>query len=369
MQIAIIEAFEHQEIVYRWADMLSAQPHRIDFFVGEELYHDCPARLRTGAIGWNVRPSARSWPDYLHDQARQLAAYDAIVLLTTGLEYDWFLPLPPTVPIVLCVHSPNALVDKPQWLPRPKAWLAYLLRGRAGARRRLLQRIAAIASPTPTLQAALATLNKKHILLPYSYSAANWPLPAAGNRLTITIPGTVQRNGRDYLLLARALSRCRKPPGLQLAVVLLGRVKDDGLLKQMRVLTDRAGIELSAFAAPVPAADFERIMSSSQFVIVPLRPYYYYGPFREENARISGALDDMVYYGRPGLLPHFYELTEPQAALAQTYTDEDDLVAKLEDWIWNASYKRQYEAACPVLRQHDQAAVGRAWLQAIEQVL
>lgn len=370
MQIAIIEAFQHQEIVYRWADMLAEQSHRIDFYTEEVLYRDCPPRLHSASnIGWYRRPDHLSWPAFLRQECARLAACDAIILLTTALEYDWFTGLPDEPVIILCVHSPNALVDRPQLLPRPRAWLSYLLRRRGRARNQLLRQIDALASPTPALVDALTVLGLPQILLPYSFSAGNWPLPPPTDRMTLVVPGTVQQNGRDYLTLARALRQCKIPAGLTLEVVLLGRVKDQELASQFVAGLKPVGVEVRTFDQPVPAATFEAIMVNAHGIIVPLLPYYHYGPFREENARISGALDDMVYYGRPGLVPHFYQLTEPQAALAQTYTAAADLSNKLSGWIVQRTYQQQYVNALPTLRLYNKEAVAKAWLQAIEQVI
>ncbi len=253
---------------------------------------------------------------------------------------------------ILRIHNTHAFFGKglPSYRPRWSRFylwkdLSHLVRNTLGRmdwkyRKRLLQKIDYFAFPNAFMagyaQQQYGVDPQRAIALPLSYASAP-PAPPEGEPVTITVVGRVDPRVRDYELLAEAFRRALPQIRHSVELVLLG---DSSSPYGRRMVGHWEALEgdnfsVRTFERFVPQETFQRYTRQTDFFVLPIKIETRYTIYREwyGYTKMSGAVNDMLKYGRPMLLSKAYPLPGDLQPMTATFEDARQLARQLVKWV------------------------------------
>lgn len=153
----------------------------------------------------------------------------------------------------------------------------------------------------------------------------------AKNNLSVVIPGSIRKNGRDYGLVIQLIEKL--PSSMAIELVFLG---DAGSLFARRFLKSIFKIKpitviIVHFNHYVPENLFTFYMQRATFLWIPLTPDRYYGGVIEKVgvSVISGGLLDAWKFQRKCFLPQWYSIPSGMEKLILPYHHIDKIISQL----------------------------------------
>jgi hypothetical protein len=208
------------------------------------------------------------------------------------------------------------------------AWPASCCAGRRGCTEKLLTRFDYIGLPSEevlqyVLENRLSPKPEVCLSVPFTFFEGR-PFPPAREEITITVPGAITGNGRDYAMLLECFGKVL--PGIEekVRLILLGMPKGRygrDIQREFKALqSDNFRVE--TFSGPVPQRDFDAFLESTDFVILPLLPRRRFSIFVEKTgySNRTGGVNDIIRFGIPALLPSFYPLAPQGKNLSVSLT-------------------------------------------------
>jgi hypothetical protein len=148
------------------------------------------------------------------------------------------------------------------------------------------------------------------------------------NKLSVLIPGSIRKNGRDYGLVIQFIEKL--PFTMELELVFLGEAT--GLFAG-RFLTSvnkikHQNVKIIYFDRYVPEDLFRFYMQLATFLWIPLMPHRYYGGVLEKVgfSAITGGLLDAWKYQRKCFLPQWYPIPASIKKLVLPYHNVDEII-------------------------------------------
>ncbi len=215
-----------------------------------------------------------------------------------------------------------------------------------------------------------------HVLppLPLAFFERNFsPETSKTDAITITIPGSVNLISKHYDWIIQAFSELVNPKKKELNLVLLGNAGTaKGMVVVNRLQELRCShLTITSFDTTVPQVEFDRIMSQTDFLILPMRPYLKLGVCRERYgySNISGGINDMIRFGIPALVPRHYPLPIALEGFVHTYENAKDLSRLLDQWIKDLPFVELRDRASVILSDYEKTVVMQRTALLLEQML
>ena len=174
------------------------------------------------------------------------------------------------------------------------------------------------------LDEALVLKNKELNLsfFPLSFSQTSSQIKDVG-KIKIVIPGTVSQKRRDYRHILTNIKQFTS----HISITFLGKASGEELEWLEKTKKEISpNVELIYFTENVPQRIFDEVMFSSDVIWSPIQQTIdfcgvteYYG-----KSKISGNINDAIKFGKPILLPDFYE-----SDLPFVFNEEDNVEQQL----------------------------------------
>jgi len=155
----------------------------------------------------------------------------------------------------------------------------------------------------------------------------------AGERnLRVVIPGQIEAKRRDY---HGALDSLERLEPLTTEITLLGRPFDeysDSVIGRCRLLAEK-GFGITCYDSYVPQREFDRQMTRASVILSPIVAATSFAGVHEQYgaSKISGAVPDMIRYGKPGILPTGISFPANLRSSIRTYASKHELTNILHD--------------------------------------
>jgi glycosyltransferase involved in cell wall biosynthesis len=352
ISIALIEAYDHQEVLLGLCQLLDAPGVNLEIVAPAQwqkeasaffTFHSASYRWHNLPANWRRLP--RPFPNLQH--------CDLIIIITISSPWRKWAAMDFSKPVLAIVHNSHDFFSAKNWqLPWSAFqffdWLRWgntQVRGSEFWKKLFLAKVSAFGFPEKrlfnyALENGWVSAQKSGIIPPFaSFSPKKQAkYQPSINEITIVIPGTVKRNGRDYALVQRSFSQIQGLISKTIHLVFLGSAQKQEakhIIKCFQPLISNR-FSLHFFDNAIPQKLYDKWLSRADFLILPFKTESRYGLTREKMgiSTISGAENDMLRFGIPALVAKAYPLPDHLQELTQSFADERQLAQLLLEWIY-----------------------------------
>ena len=360
--IAIIELYQHDEVLHHYCDLLSDNDYNIKVFCSKVVYENLIQFKNFNKFDWFVKEEDQSIPVFLKTHQVTFQSSDMVFITTALSHFKAFYKLSKTAKTLLLVHNAHSFLSPKSNLSfNPKKpltdrlrWLKVKFNRSHFYKKQMLSTLQGLAFPTETI---LNYVQKKYelppnlklISLPFVYFQNKKRIQH--EKIVITIPCTVSSDLRDYGAVLKTFQHLKNSVTIKIQLVFLGKPKGDGqvILRDFKNLEGN-NLEVISFKYFLPLIEYEHWLRSSDFLILPLKKYGRNYIYKERLgfSKISGSVNDMIRFGIPALITDTYPLEDYLTPMTTNYINADDLTKKSLDWIKNKVYlsKKNNVDAC-----------------------
>jgi len=124
--------------------------------------------------------------------------------------------------------------------------------------------------------------------------------------------------------------------------------------------------ELKYYQSFIHQKEFDEQIIRSHFLLLPISKVMRYRHFKEMNGYtcVSGNINDMLYFGKPAVLPQFYPLEVTYESIVERYRDDDHLSTILLSWINQKKYQN-YSAKVIAVQKEARSKITQRFLKAL----
>jgi hypothetical protein len=149
----------------------------------------------------------------------------------------------------------------------------------------------------------------------------------------IVIPGQIEAKRRDYHAALDSFEQLEKDSA---ELVLLGAPFDRygaSVTQRCKVLSDQ-GWKICWYERYVPQTEFDSQMNRASVVLSPIVPTTNFSGVVEHygTSKITGAIPDMIRYGKPGILPSYIQFPPELVSSVRTYHSQEELTTILKSF-------------------------------------
>jgi hypothetical protein len=345
--IAIIELYQHDEVLRHYCDLLSDSSYNIKVFCSKSVYESLGDHTGGDHFQWFIKDEKVSIPKFLKANYSTIRACDLVFITTALNHFKAFYEFSKINKTLLLVHNAHSFLaprdhlalnpQKPvsDWLRLLKV---YFNRSHF-YKKKMLDSLIGLAFPTETI---LNYVQEKFDLprhlkllnLPFAYFQKREKVQQ--QKITITIPCTVNSELRDYQSVLNAIQQIKELLTEQIQLVLLGMPKDDGkeIIKSFTTL-NHDEIEVITFNNFIPFPAYQKWLLSTDFLILPLKEYGRNHIYKEHigYSKISGGINDMIRFGVPALMPEHYPVDDDLKQITHSYNNTQELSRLILNWV------------------------------------
>jgi hypothetical protein len=151
------------------------------------------------------------------------------------------------------------------------------------------------------------------------------------NNLSVVIPGSIRKNGRDYGLVIPFIERL--PSSVEMELVFLGEATSL-FARQFLISVNKIkpqSVKIIHFDHYVSEDLFRFYMQRATFLWIPLMPHRYYGGVLEKVgfSAITGGVLDAWKFQRNCFLPQWYPIPSGMENLVLPYHHIDEIISQL----------------------------------------
>jgi len=379
--IAIIELYQHDEVLRHYCELLQDSDYNIKIFCSKIVY-ECLADFRmANRFEWEVQQEEESITRFLSRHQQNFKHYNLLFVTTALSDFKAFYRLAKLQKTMLLVHNAHSFLAPQGFISFQNVVLDQLrlwkLKGQRAHfyKSKLLNALAVLAFPNEKILDYVKMTfelpaDLKLTSLPFAYFRSK--AQQSRNKITISIPGTVSNKLRDYDTVLAAFSQLEMQKLPPLRLVLLGRPKGDGqtILTAFQQLP-LAELELITFDQFIPPKAFENWLLSTDFLILPFKTVNRNHIYREwmGYSKISGMYNDMIRYGLPALVTEEYPLEEEIQKITATYRTGEDLATKIVHWIETELYFKKRKDTAKLLVNYELTPCRNDFLSKINSIL
>ena len=153
------------------------------------------------------------------------------------------------------------------------------------------------------------------------------------NKLSVVIPGSIRKNGRDYGLVIPFIEKL--PSSVEMELVFLGEATSH-FARRFLISVNKIkpqSVKMVHFDHYVPEDLFRFYMQRATFLWIPLMPHRYYGGVMEKVgfSAITGGLLDAWKYQRKCFLPQWYPIPASMKKLVLPYHHVDEIIQHISE--------------------------------------
>jgi hypothetical protein len=151
------------------------------------------------------------------------------------------------------------------------------------------------------------------------------------NKLSVVIPGSIRKNGRDYGLAIPFIEKL--PSTMEMELVFLGEAASL-FARRFLISVNKIkpqSVKIIHFDHYVPEDLFRFYMQRATYLWIPLMPHRYYGGVLEKVgfSAITGGLLDAWKYQQKCFLPQWYPIPARMKKLVLPYIHVDEIISQL----------------------------------------
>ncbi len=359
--IAIIEIDYHPEVLRNFIEMLVSRNFEVRVFTLQQIWDHASVSILPGKIEVFIAKNRWNTKSLIHNNLKVINSCDLVIFNTLASNFKLFGAINYQPPVLLRVHNSNTYLNF-SWKNldlRPSLFfiwkdLSYflrrvILRNEIYYRRKFINnRVDYFSFPEKTL-AEYAIQNgfvqRERVIgfIPFAYSKPGQTETEERDFVSITIVGYVDKRKKDYNEIFRAfknivpkltdkvvLNFLGKPVGLQ------GKV----ILQKFKKL-QTSNFKVNSYRSFVANNEFNRVITNTDFLLIPVTQFYHFTIFKEVAAKtkMSGNINDVIVFGKPALIPSYFNLESKIKQLFSTYSNPTGLGTILMDWIGNKPFR------------------------------
>jgi glycosyltransferase involved in cell wall biosynthesis len=365
-RLAIVELFHHHEVTLHYARLLADAEVEVAFYLHEDVYEALPP-LPYANFTWRVMKNGSGPRRFLRDHQADLQTRDATLFATVAGHFRLLSARWGDGRRVLLVHNARSFLEGPQALRRGEGarerWRQglrivkrLLLEQESRWRRRLIDSMDMLLfpAPAPAEYATARLAGGKAIAAPPLAFYQGEKTGEVSEPPVVVIPGTIDPAERDYGLVMAALPWVAATLNTPLNLVLLGRPRGEAGQAAAAAFRRLANPQLRvlSFEDSLPQTEYEAWLAKAKLLLMPPResvPHAIYWEYMGRS-KITGAINDMIRFGIPALLPDFYPLSGELENWVGRYEDANHLAQLLRQWLREDIPARIRQRHLPALR-------------------
>ncbi len=173
-------------------------------------------------------------------------------------------------------------------------------------------------------------IKKPIIVFPYTVNESVNIEQSNIDKIVVVIPGIIEEGRKDYIYALDVFSKLDKS---RYKLVLLGRPKGfygETVINKCHELKLQ-GLDIIYFKEYVQQIDFELWMNKTDIILAPVIIDTQYAGIKEKygQSKETGAVFDIVRYGKPGIIPTKLITSKPINAACLRYESPKELLAML----------------------------------------
>lgn len=346
-KVGIVELAAHNEVVWAYAKIFLQIADTVSIFTNaftyQQLYdlHDHPQ------IEWIIQSKDTDNAAFITNHLDDLNALDSVVFSTIlPPDFEFFSTLRWSAKTYYVIHDANffffpkanfflreGLVNTAKdYIKR----LRFYIQNETDRNNRFLTSFTGLLVPAQSVYDYLQDKDTHphtiHGVLNFAVND-NTPAPTHNYPIHIVVPGSISNKSRDYEPLIQALQILKEKAQASYTFTFLGRAMDGpgrATLTHLRALHSPA-LQIVTYDTFIPQQEFDEVMRSASFLILPVNQIMKISTIKEQNGYtcVSGNINDMIKYGKPALLPHYYPINSSMKDMVMQYTDAQDLASSL----------------------------------------
>ncbi len=353
-KIGIIELDYHLECLQSSIHLFDKSDIELHVFTKKEFFNELSPTCSNHNVKWHIpiNDNPKAVNDFLNDQKKLLESMNMVLFNTLESNFKFFVKFKLSTHVVLRVHNAFTFLDPLGNIKWPSdifsfyKFISYIFREEIIKQRtywanRFLSEVNYIMFPNVNI----TEFTSKNITNAYKTKLLS-PLPMAypkqvkiklkhqlNKELTIVLPGSVDPKRRNYSEIYEAFKSLSVKSKKKIKVIFLGKSNLFGanyLKKSFKNISSEK-LEVMFFEKRIPMAEYENYMNSCDVMLNPIKINTSYHIFKEiyGKTKVSGAVTDIVRYGRPLILPNTYDIDMDLKSCCLTYSNKDDLITTI----------------------------------------
>jgi hypothetical protein len=377
--IGLIELAFHNEVLRAYIIALLETDFKISIFSTEFNYNQIYDFQDHKGLSWNLKNEQESFKAYMERVKTDMSNCDLLIISTLPKD-SYFNTVTWPSKSVYVVHDNHYYFEPVQHLSasselvnNTKDNLKIIKFFLTGERKKNLSKIKTfdhLAFPSNTVHSYMK-------LKPYARDfpfgevfdfAINDPSMTdqeMDEELIITVPGTINNKSRDYDLLKESLIKLKTLLKQKVTIQILGKSKGSIGARHLKNLKSLESDQLKVvtYSQFIDQKDFDVIMKKTHFMVLPILQHLKFDVCLEKNGYscVSGNINDIVKYGIPAIVPHYYPLEEAIEKMVMRYDISFDLPMKINEWVENKEYIEIRKNAITILKPFSASEMGKSF--------
>lgn len=245
-----------------------------------------------------------------------------------------------------------------------KSWFQFKTRSEITKTNKLIERVTKLAVPSTSVMSYV----KERASSPKLTEVLDFAIPNSSEQvlsndpITISIPGNVIPKSRTYKSVLNAFRKIVDKID-KTELVVLGQAKTNygrKIIHELEKLQNDK-FSLKYYRSFIHQREFDEQIQRSHFLLLPISEVMRYRHFKEKNGFtcVSGNINDMLYFGKPAIIPEFYPLDKEYELMVDRYKDIDHIAEILKQWINEKKYKAIAEQVESVQHTSRQQVINR----------
>lgn len=344
MKIAFVEGAFHSEVLSVLAILAAGQDVNVTIYTHEKLRDNLlPAVLTDNRIACLFAQESDNFCQWVYQHIPLNHAFDFIILTSVETYQNDIVDISQRPNVCLYLHTLNNafsafwtnLFSPPlSFIAKTSRYLkAKIANNIYSKRTEIIKKYKYYAVTDEqignTLHLIFSIPKDNILVIPFYFIPV---LKKATSSRRIVIPGTVNTKTRDYCTVIDALSGVNK----EVEVFFLGALQDGKVKTRLELLSvTKPNVILRYFESSIDSAQYEEILKSSHFAILPIIPVFEHG-ISSEIAGVtclSGSFNDICRGRLPYLYPERLALPSNLVEFGTAYGGRADLKSKIEAWL------------------------------------
>lgn len=351
MKVGLVELAFHNEVLRSYINILKELSNEIVCFTNKFCHEQIYDYRDDPEVDWSIKKegSNKLYFEQVHDQ---LKSCDVVIIITLDDDLDFFAEYKWPTKTILLIHDyysffeqnqinySGTLKDKAR---STKSWLQFHTKKERKKISKLIHNMTKLAVPSRSVMKFIQDRNptqKLTEILDFAIPNQRYDVPK-DETVVITIPGNVIPKSRNYRAVVNALSRVKEDIQ-KIELVILGQARTSYGRKIIHELDKLSSeqIAIKYYDKFIDQEEFDEQLKRTDFLLLPISKVMRYRHFKEMNGFtcVSGNINDMLYFGKPAIIPSFYPLDEPVENMVERYKTDDHLGTLMIDWVNNRKF-------------------------------
>ena len=351
MRVGLVELAFHNEVLRSYINILKDLTDEITCFTNRFCFDQVYDYQDDPRVSWEIK-EVISNKKYFENKANELKACDVVIIITLDEDLEYFATYTWPTKTILLVHDyfsffePNQINYSGTIEEKARATKSYLQYKTKSEKKKiesLVAKMDKLAVPSLSIMNFVKSRNpisKLTEVLDFAIPNDN-PKKAKEEKTVIVIPGNVIPKSRNYMAVVNALKKVG-PKLSDTELVILGQAKTSygrGIIHELDKFQDN-NFKVKYYNSFINQVEFDKQLWRSDFLLLPISKVMRYRHFKEMNGFtcVSGNINDMLYFGKPAIIPKFYPLGSVAENVVERYNNENHLAEILIEWINNEKH-------------------------------